>query len=176
VFGGAVLLGSAIRSIRLDTRLGTAIANEVIPPPDQAECFRCDLFVKKHGAQWRLRKPHCGGYNCAGHVWASRRTAILDEEAIRLIITEDGYRVLPSPGAAVPGDIVVYWGTTVVGAETWLHVARVCEVKQGPGQLLIPWVVSKWGSTIGEWMHRFDDVPYEDFGYALRIEFLTDRP
>jgi len=33
----------------------------------------------------------------------------------------------------------------------------------------------KWGSTIGEYLHRWDDVPYAKFGYTLRREIRTDR-
>jgi hypothetical protein len=48
--------------------------------------------------------------------------------------------------------------------------------KPGPGSLRLPWVISKWGATSGEWLHRHDDVPYDKQGFNLRIEFRTDRP
>jgi hypothetical protein len=56
------------------------------------------------------------------------------------------------------------------------HVGMVCEVRAAVGLVRIPWVLSKWGSTIGEYLHRWDDVPYAKFGYTLRIEIRTDRP
>ena len=74
------------------------------------------------------------------------------------------------------GDLVLYWGRPGTGAETFLHVGMVCEIRPGPGSVRIHWALSKWGSNTGEWLHRYDDVPYDKQGYDLRIEFRTDRP
>src|SRR5208337_1909448 len=43
-FDGAILLGSAKIELRLDTRQGHPITNEVIPPPDPEELRKADLF------------------------------------------------------------------------------------------------------------------------------------
>jgi len=176
LFEGAKLLGSARRQLPLTTREGRDILNEIIPEPDALERWKLDNFVRLYGARWEPRKPHLGVYNCAGHVWASRRTAILEESAVRLILADDGYRVLGEGESVVQGDLVLYWGQPSGGVETFLHVGMVCEIRPGPGSVRIPWVLSKFGSTTGEWFHHFDNVPYEKQGYELRIEFRTDRP
>jgi hypothetical protein len=175
LFQGAKLLGSPRNELPLATRKGNNIPNEVIPDPDAAERRRLDYFVKQHGSQWEPRKPHAGGYNCAGHVWASRRRAILDEGTVWLILNDDGYRPLRNNEVAMQSDLVLYWHRPVSGPETWLHVGMVCEIRI-LGTVRIPWVVSKWGATTGEWLHRYDDVPYDKQGFTLRIEFRTDRP
>jgi hypothetical protein len=174
-FDGAILLGSAKIELRLDTRQGNPIPNVVIPPPEQEEFRKAGLFVTLHGRDWAPRKPHLAVYNCAGHVWASRRTAILDEDAVRMILEDDNYRVLRENEGVAPGDLVLYWGKAGADAETFLHVGMICEIRAALGSVRIPWVLSKWGSTIGEYLHRWDDVPYTKFGYTLRIEIRTDR-
>jgi hypothetical protein len=73
------------------------------------------------------------------------------------------------------GDVVLYWTTPRSGSKSWLHVARVAEVRE-LGTVRILWVVSKWGDAGGEWLHRFDDVPYERDGVCPTYEFWTDRP
>ena len=150
-FDGAMLLGSAKVELRLDTRQGHPIPNEVIPPPDQEELRKADLFVRMHGKDWVPRKPHLGVYNCAGHVWASRRTAILEEDAVRLILADDNCRVLRENEGVLPGDLVLYWGQVGTDDETFLHVGMVCDVRVAVGSVRMTWVLSKWGSTIGEY-------------------------
>jgi hypothetical protein len=176
LFEGATLLGSAAKRLPLATRAGNDIPNEIVPDPDSVERWKLDHFVKLYGARWEPRKPHGGIYNCAGHVWASRRTAILEEDAVGLILADDGYRPLGSGETVFQGDLVLYWGKVGEGRETFLHVAMVCEIREGPGSVRFPWVLSKWGATSGEWLHRYDDVPYERQGFSPRIEFRTDRP
>lgn len=126
LFEGAKLLGTTLRRLALATRLGNDIANEIIPEPDDLERWKLDHFVKLYGARWELRKPHGGVYNCAGHAWASRRTAVLDEDAVRLILGDDGYRSFASVEDVVQGDLVVYWGKVGESLETFLHVGMVC--------------------------------------------------
>jgi hypothetical protein len=175
LFQGAKLLGSPRNDLPLATRKGNDIPNEIIPPPDEAECRKLDAFIKQYGAQWEQRKPHMGVYNCAGHVWASRRTAILDEDAVWLILRDDGYRVLRTGESPMQGDLVLYWHRPASGKDLWLHVGMVCEIRI-LGTVRIPWIISKWGATAGEWLHRCDDVPYDKQGFTTRVEFRTDRP
>ena len=129
LFQGANILGSPPTKLPLATRKGNRIANEVIPDPDDAERHQADLFIKLFGKQWERRKPHLGVYNCAGHVWASRRTAILDEETIRLILTDDRYRRLRNDEQPLPGDLVLYWHAPLAGKPMWLHVGMVCAIR-----------------------------------------------
>jgi len=76
---------------------------------------------------------------------------------------------------SLPGDLALYWHVPTAGNPTWLHVGMVCEIRI-LGKVRLPWILSKWGATTGEWLHRFDDVPYEKQGFTQRIEFWTDRP
>jgi hypothetical protein len=175
-FEGAKLLGSAVKRLPLATRAGNDIPNEIIPEPDAVERWKMDHFVKLYGARWEPRKPHGGIYNCAGHVWASRRTAILEDDAVRLILADDGYRPLGPAEDVLQGDLVLYWAKMPDGREIFLHVGMVCEIRPGPGSVRFAWVISKWGATSCESLHRYDDVPYARQGFSLRIEFRTDRP
>lgn len=178
-FDNAFVLKTEPAGIALATRTGKDIPNEIIPNPDQAELAKLDLFERRYGKSWEKRKPHIGGYNCAGHVWASRRTSILDENAIRLILKEDGYRVFRDYKTAMVGDLVLYWEHRIDGVISWLHIGVICEWRR---TLTIgakhPWVLSKFGSGTGEWLHRYDDVPYNKPGWEanLIIEFCSDRP
>lgn len=178
LFEGAVLLGSNPNELPLATRTKIKIENEIIPEPDAAELLRLSLFAKDNGSHWEPRKPHQGGYNCAGHVFASRRTAILAEKTVLMVLKEDGYRSLGKGEKPMQGDIVLYWGRPSGGTIGWLHVGMLCEFRFGEGSKVgIPWVISKFGSTCGEWLHRLDDVPYEKMGYIdVKSEYRTDRP
>jgi hypothetical protein len=70
----------------LTTRAGNDIPNEVIPEPDPMEYAKQVRFLKKYGKNWQFRRAPGGGYNCAGHVWGSRKTSILEEGAARQIL------------------------------------------------------------------------------------------
>jgi hypothetical protein len=176
VFDSAKLLGDTERKIVVHTRLGHSIDNyvEVDPPP--AHCYsQYALFVKTHGARWKERKPPTGVYNCAGHVWASRRTTILEPESWRRILEDDGYRPLLPRESPWPGDIVLYLDQDANGEI--LHVGRVFELAPGltESSARIPWVISKWNSTFGESLHRAYDVPY-GANFNFEVRFYTDRP
>jgi hypothetical protein len=160
------------------------IPNEILPEPQESERRKLDLLHTLYGARWEARKPHTSGYNCAGHVWASRRTSILEESAIQMILGDDGCRTLRPGESVVQGDLVLYWNRTTGGQESWLHVGVVSELRreimtdadmpviQSGGR--VPWILSKWSVFHGEWLHRYNDAPYKWDG--VRIEFWTDRP
>ena len=86
------LLGPTESSIVVQTRKGTPIENLVELEPGEPEGRRYQLLLQRFGQSWKERKPACGVYNCAGHVWASRRTSVLKSEAWQTILEEDGYR------------------------------------------------------------------------------------
>lgn len=176
MIGQAVLLGSAKNEIRLATRAKRDIPNEIIVPPSPAELSKATLFVQLHGSKWRMRKDHCGGYNCAGHVWASRRTGIFDPAQVPIILQDDGYRALRAGEACVEGDLVLYWGSSPGDTEEWLHVGVVCEIRPIVNVGLEVWVLSKFGATIGEFLHLVDDVPYPNLGFVSRFDYQTGRP
>lgn len=175
VFEEARLLGPTERSIVVQTRAGTSLANVIDPQPTLQQRSQYGELVRKHGSGWHQRKPPTGGYNCAGHVWASRRTCLTDPGQWRLVLQDDGYRRLPDTEPPVAGDLALYVSE---GDEEIIHVARVVEVREGvtPEAAEIPWVVSKWGFVGGEAAHFSHDVrPLQDLGYGFRIEYWTDR-
>ena len=104
------LAGPQTRGIALQTHLGTAIENEIAvhPVPEHAvEKFR---RLREQHPEWIDRKPATGIYNCFGHVWACRRTAVYDkfDEAVLQVRADDGYRLVDWNSGETPllGDIV----------------------------------------------------------------------
>lgn len=122
------LLGPTERSIVVQTRKGTPIENVIETEPGEPERRRYQLLLKRFGQNWRERKPAVGVYNCAGHIWASRRTSILADDAWRTILKEDGYRRLPDTEMPVVGDLVVYRDAT---NQCFNHVGAILEVCEG---------------------------------------------
>jgi hypothetical protein len=169
------LLGSTERRIVVQTRRGTSLRNLVELEPGFPERQKYQLLLKRYGGNWIERKPPTGAYNCAGHVWASRRTALLEEADWRTILEEDDYRRLGDAERPAPGDLVLYINTA---AREILHVGMILELRPGigPDSTKIPWILSKWNSTSGEVLHWVSDVPYNRQGFPVRIEYWTDRP
>lgn len=141
--------------------------------PDAKALADYSRFVATYGSGWVERTPATGVYNCAGMVWASRRTSILDPRLWQRIIADDGYKWLPSGKHPIPGDIVAYVDTD---ADELLHVGRVAYHVEGLGEgHRIPMIISKWNSTAGESIHRAPDVPFGRWGFNYDIRYLTDR-
>lgn len=175
MFEEARILGAGERSIVVQTRMGTNISNVIEPEPgfQQRQFYRA--LLQKYGQNWEERKPATGGYNCAGHIWASRRTALLDPAEWRVILREDGYRRLSNGERKAPGDLVLY---VEQGSHEILHVGTILRLRPGVAQNAgqIPWVLSKWDSKSGEVIHNAYEVPYEAQGIPFRIEWWSDRP
>ena len=169
------LLGSTEQSIVVQTRKGTNVKNVIELDPGDRELRVYDLLLRKSGGNWVRRKPPTGVYNCAGHVWASRRTSILEEDQWRLSLAEDGYRRLSEAEAPAPDDLVLYVDADSNG---FLHVARILELRSGIGSDSHPlaWVLSKRDSISGEAMHFDHDVSHLHQGFRVRTEYWTDRP
>lgn len=169
------LLGPTRRSIVVETRQGTRISNSIEPEPGLQQRRRYEHWLKRFGTSWRERKPATGTYNCAGHVWASRRTSLHDPEEWVLILREDAYRSLSAGETPLPGDLAVYVDQS--NGEI-LHIAEVLELREGlmPGGERKPWVLSKWNDQFGEVMHWAHDVPYSMLGFSCEIQWKTDRP
>jgi hypothetical protein len=108
-------------------------------------------------------------------VWASRRTSILEPADWKLIIDDDGYRLLENDEPVFPGDIVAYVDEEKEGEI--LHVGRVYYLAEGltPQSKRLPWVISKWNSTSGESLHSMYDVPYTA-SFRVGYKLYTDRP
>lgn len=91
-------------------------------------------------------------YNCAGLVFANRRTFV-EMDDVSLILKDDGYKKI-SRQLLMAGDIVLYKDES--GGLT--HVAVVVANEPGIGDVLSITVLSQWGAT-GEYLHRLADVP-----------------
>ena len=169
------LLGPTEKSIVVQTRKGTTIENLVELDPGETERRRYDCCLSDLAQNWRQRKPATGVYNCAGHVWASRRTSILKTECWRTILDGRWLSALRDVETPVAGDLVLYADEDV---GDYLHVGMILEVRDGISRESpkIPWVLSKWNSTSGEVMHHVHDVPYGRQGIPAKIEYWTDRP
>lgn len=166
------LIGSDEVEIPVYTRLNRQVRNSQAPAAlDDRLRQKYRRLLDEH-RRWEQRKAACGVYNCCGHVWASRRTAIYEQPEIDKILQDDGYRALPDAEQPVQGDLALYY----VG-EVFYHVGLVCELRalmmagEAAGRP-IPWILSKWDNASGEALHHLQDVPWPD----ARIEFQTDRP
>jgi hypothetical protein len=176
MFEEVKLFGSPEQRIVVQTRKGRDVKNVIEPEPGFQQRQIYQRLLEKYGRQWHPRRPATGGYNCAGHVWASRRTGIFDPSDWRLILDDDGYRRLAPDEQPQPGDLVLYVDN--VNAEI-LHVGMILEMRQGvtPDSPRLPWVLSKWDAKSGEVMHFVRDLPpWEDQGFSVIIQYWTDRP
>lgn len=171
MFDEIIVFGPNDREIVVQTRRGRNVANVVESEPDFAARRKYQLLLETFGRNWEERKPATGGYNCAGHVWASRRTTIPGLEAWRLILSDDGYRRLSDSEEAASADLVLYVDRHDNGL---LHVGEILELRSWTGGK-VPWVLSKWNSTSGEVMHYVHDVPLHRV-FDVRWEYWTDRP
>lgn len=165
------LFPSNQRSISVDTHLGNPIRNLVALPVDAACVQRYELLRRRH-ARWKKRKEATGVYNCFGLLFASRRTAIYDDEEVTRALTEDGYRQV-SLSEVRAGDIALY---READRKTLLHGGLVVRLDGifDTAASSVPIVLSKWNDTCGEDEHHFRDVPWTDGTWT--VEFWTDRP
>lgn len=109
--------------------------------------------------------------NCYGLAFASRRTALVDENAVFQALSEDGYKLVPfAPIRWDYGDVVLY-RTSDSNAS---HVAVIVELRPGadPDDIEVR-VLSAWGDQ-GEYVHDIDPghptlgKPYAV--YSLRLK------
>lgn len=170
--------GTPVSGIALQTRRRSDIPNSIAPDPSDYDLRVLGRIRERH-RDWIERKAPCGVYNCAGHVWASRRTEIFESDWYDRILAEDGYRQLPDSGPSVRvGDLAVY---RLRQPKKILHVGTVVEIKTfiaagTPHNLpVVPIVLSKWNASAGEYLHRMHDVPLEQFEGDYNIEVWTDR-
>jgi hypothetical protein len=176
MFEEAVILGETEREIHLATHRNNKIKNVVELPPTEADQHKYALFLAKfRRPSWKERKPITGIYNCAGHVWACRRTCIMEPAEWQKILDDDNYRLLEADEVPVPGDVAVYILEDT--GDLW-HVARVYGLAEGltPTSSRFPKVISKWGSISGEHLHLAHEDPYRAMGFPCRIAYYTDRP
>lgn len=100
--------GTPTWSIPLATHQRTDIPNLTMEPALVLAGPRKQAEVRFH--KYRQRRPPTAGYNCFGHAFALRRTAIydLDRTLLDTILDDDGYAEVADPDIEV-GDIVMYF-------------------------------------------------------------------
>jgi hypothetical protein len=127
---------------------------------------------RKFGGSWVRRTGPTGIYNCAGLVWASRRTAIYHDEEWDQVLREDEYTELGDVRDVSIGDIAVY---TSEGAG-YLHVGVVfgTEVVFRQGQR-VPRILSKWDDMSGEYFHLAPNIPFASDFPDWTVSYWTDR-
>ncbi len=170
MFEEEILLGDTERSIALATRKGRSIRNVVAPDPDEQARRKYAFVRKKFGQSWTNRKGPCGGYNCYGMVFATRRTAIYEDGQIADILKDDGYRRIRE-NEVRPGDIVLYRERT----QGLLHVALVLRREQWDGAIPISFALSKWNDSFGEDEHNVHHHIWPEPEYHVALEFWTER-
>jgi hypothetical protein len=174
VFEELRLVGPSARSIVLHTHRSTVIKNEIALDPDERCRRKYELLRGKHSG-WNERKPPSGVYNCVGHVWACRRTAVYEDldRQVLSIRDDDGYDALDWPRESVAvGDVVTYWESAKIH-KGFFHVGVVFELRcLTKDSLKIPWILSKWDDASGEVLHHYKDCP---FSTEIEAEFWTDR-
>jgi hypothetical protein len=178
VFEVIILGGTRETPLALQTRLGKDIPNSPALPDGDPTEWAALLQKYKVGPE-QIRTGACGVYNCAGHVWASRRTAIYEAAAYTMILGEDGYRTLDSGEMPRLGDLAVYLARMPSGATYIFHVGVVAKFEKGPAiinqqaEQSIPWVLSKLNDWGGELFHHCSTLPAVPFPFEL--EYWTDR-
>lgn len=167
------LLTSRPDQIPLVTKSIRQIRNAIPPRPG---AFYVDKWIKikSDHPYWIERKPPTSGYNCAGHIWASRRTAIYDDEGeINQIFEEDQY-FKKNYSEIIPGDLVVYFSPYLSGPN-FLHVGEILEVPSFVGGIGAPLLLSKFGDWGGEVLHRLQDVPFGEPNKHYIWEFWSEK-
>ena len=176
MFEELLLAGPQERRIILQTHLGANIKNEIAVHPVPEHAVAKFRRLVEHHPRWIVRKPPTGIYNCVGHVWACRRTAVYDkfDEAVLRIRADDGYRTIDwESESPVPGDVACYW-EGLNPYRNCLHVGQVIYLRSRSSLPPEVFVLSKWDDVCGEVIHVADDYP-ANFGNA-RMEYWTDRP
>lgn len=172
MFGLSELTALPPQSIQLVTRLGSAIGNAQggNVAYGRIQAFR-DMCLN---CRWVFRRDSDGLYNCAGLVWASRRTGISRHKDWIQILQDDGYRRVQETSRLRLDNLVLYRD---VDDNTYLHVAKIVRLESGiaEGSPPIPHVISKWGHDLGECFHHAYDHGM-GVDYNVEIEFWTDRP
>ena len=155
-------------AIIVQTRKGNRIRCE--PPrrsmtPEEEANIRREMERWRGGSLSRARIAERRGpsydYNCHGLTFLSRRAWLTEEEAIELVLADDGYAEVPR-SRVLPGDIAVYRDH----AGHIEHTGVVVRVDQHQ-TLDLPWVLSKWGNA-GEYIHPYDETLYTGTPHFMR--------
>lgn len=169
MFEAEILLGDTEDSIHLETRQKSPIDNVIAPEPGPEGERKYARIRKLYGQHWTNRKPACGVYNCYGMIFASRRTAIFDDDQIPMVLEEDGYRRVVDERWVRPGDLVFY---RLCAPDKLLHVAVILRRDDTLGTLF---ALSKWNSIAGEDEHHIRHHCWSKME-PVELDFWTDRP
>jgi hypothetical protein len=153
-FRTAIQSGTGTWSIALATHFDTAVKNETTDPAlalSGVRAKREDAFRAKYA----VRRPPVAGYNCFGHIFALRRTALydFDTSVLETILDEDGYGEVHE---AAVGDVVVYFDTKLQP----FHAGRVVRFDRlfvGLASNEVAIVLSKFDDVSGEYEHKIDE-------------------
>jgi hypothetical protein len=140
------------KSLKLETRARRHV-NNVMRPEGAPGTMRAAIEIIRGAYPAVMPVAASKIYNCYGLAFAARRTAVVDEDDVRAILTDDQYKILPwDPNAWLPGDIVIYRASTNEIA----HVAVVARLTRSPstGDIVVD-VISAWGDS-GEYLHPID--------------------
>lgn len=157
------------RSLHLETRRRNFIHNETRLAKPLPLMKAGHEILRSEMPNARLRSL-AAEYNCMGMVFGSRRTWI-DPDRFLMIVTDDGYRLLPKGAAVVQGDVAVYRNRVSLEVE---HVGIVVGIKVEAGGSGLE-VLSKFGAD-GEYFHAAEEVPamFSTSG-GCALEIWTDR-
>jgi hypothetical protein len=95
------------KSIGLETSKGRPVANRQVLETVISGSERWGASSTKSLSGHILRRGPSNIYNCHGLTFASRRTGIESDEAIKMILEDDDFRRIDAK-ASLPGDIVLY--------------------------------------------------------------------
>lgn len=135
-------------SIVLQTLVGESIDNfQDLSPVGSVQLGQQRFWLAQFGKQVVPRTSPDPFYNCHGLVFASRRTAILDDSEVACILYQDRYREVDNIKEVLAGDIVVYLD---LDSSKIVHSGLV--VRYEKNEDACPTIVSKWG-YLGEFVH-----------------------
>jgi hypothetical protein len=160
--------------ILIQTRRGNQIECE--PPrlpitPETLDRYRRQLEAIRqrlqNPAHIEERRGPTEEYNCHGLTFLSRRAWLSELRAIDTVLEDDGYRPV-RPDHVQPGDIAIYRDDFRQIDHTGI-VAWVAKDERPR----LPWVLSKWAHQ-GEYLHRYNDCPYDSRHVTFMREGADD--
>jgi hypothetical protein len=162
-----MLLALPDRSIVIQTRRGREIPNlqrDEAPAHILAAAEAQAREATGIGfSQCTRRREPTTAYNCHGFTFGLRRTAIVDERAIALVLDDDGFTEVTQADAR-PGDVALYYDESGMVS----HTGVVVQVER-LGRHRHIMVLSKWGNA-GEYIHEAATCPYA----TCRLRFVRE--
>jgi len=143
------------RTIIVQTRGDeTEIVNEYYTnhsPAYVASMRNTAVALRKRFSRGLFRGEVLPAYNCHGLTFASRRTCIHEPSDVREILKQDGYKRVTDEKSVMAGDVIIYLSNGDI------EHSGVVLMLDG----FVPLILSKWGQTGPEVVHRANDCPYD---------------